>query len=566
MTQQLRNGSFRPWPFRHWPFRNVPLRSTSSAPAPRPLSAGRDASYVSRPRLEAALTTALAHGDNLVVYGPSHQGKTMLLTRCLPPDSIVIECRPDFGRAQIYRVILSSLGYAVLVEKKRSGKASATVKLGVGPFGGEANAEGGLEQTMQPVTVDLKNPSEVALLISRIKNLPWLVLNNFQLLDSGTKRTLLFDLSTFAERPGMRMMVIGAWPNEDYLEELEPAMAGKFRYLQVPLWTTEELRHAAAQWSALPGHNGAGAHHLKEFLDLAAGDVSLFRALLEGAALRGDGEPAATAIQDMVIGRFRRGLSTKLQALFAERDTYVGYLALKPSVRQVINPKFVPSPDVTEGDYLRTAINPETNQPWADGGQVVLDQNNHPQYLEAPSRQPVSMNIDIAHYLLRKFHAAAQQGRHRLDLADLVAGFADYPDPPPVKLDPSRLRAVFVRFAEVQRESLIVPAMLTVDGAGQAMEIVDRRLYLYLRSVSIEDLDDLLDSALPRTMPAPRRRNKVSIDLTDAEKAALAAEPAEEPAEEPEAEPETEPETESVTQPDTKSQKESEYTADSARQ
>ena len=34
-----------------------------------------------------------------------------------------------------------------------------------------------------------------------MKRLPWLVLNNFQLLDNGTKENLLFDLALFAERP-----------------------------------------------------------------------------------------------------------------------------------------------------------------------------------------------------------------------------------------------------------------------------------------------------------------------------------------------------------------------------
>jgi len=136
-----------------WPFNKI--SSWKQAHVSGSLEVAADAAYVSRPKIEAALAGAVARGENLVLYGPSHQGKTVLLTRQIPSDAIVIECRPDFKRAQIYRVILSNLGYAVLVEKKRKGKASTTVKLSIGAFGGEANAEGGLEQTMQPVTVDL---------------------------------------------------------------------------------------------------------------------------------------------------------------------------------------------------------------------------------------------------------------------------------------------------------------------------------------------------------------------------------------------------------------------------
>ena len=216
-----------------WPFRKT-------ARLPGPLGRGstadpKDWFYVSRPRIEQAVAGALAQGDNLVIYGPSHQGKTLLLSRQFAAaDSIYIECRPDFKRTQIYRVALSSLGYAVLVEKTRRGKASTTVKLGLASVGAEASAEGELEQVMQSVTVDLKNPSEVAHLISRIKRLPWLVFNNFQLLDSATKRSLLFDLTFFAERPNIRIIIVGAWSSEDYLEEIEPALAGKLRYVLVP--------------------------------------------------------------------------------------------------------------------------------------------------------------------------------------------------------------------------------------------------------------------------------------------------------------------------------------------
>jgi hypothetical protein len=507
-----------------WPFNKI-----SGRKGPRvsgSLQAPGDAAYVSRPNIEAALASAVARGENLALYGPSHQGKTMLLARQMPSDAVVIECRPDFKRAQIYRVILSSLGYAVLVEKKRSGKASATVKLGVGAFGGEANAEGGLEQTMQPVTVDLKNSSEVALLISRIRNLPWIVLNNFQLLGSGTKRTLLFDLATFADRPGMRIMVVGSWPNEDYLEELEPALAGRFHYLEVPMWSNDELREAASQWISNAKKPCAGSGNFEEFLELAAGDISLFRALIEGSVFKSNaaGKAAdgssAPSVQEMVLGRFRRGLSTKLQAIYAERDSYAEYLALQPITRLALNPKFIPTPGLAEKDYLRTSINPETSQPYANGGEVRLDEHRNPQYIEVPGKKVVSMRIDIVRYLLRQFHAVVHKGLHKIDLVTLVQDFENYPTPGPIELEKSRLKAALLRFGEVQRGALVVPALLGADSTGKAMEIVDRRLFLYLQRIDIGDLIELLESAQPRLLPSPRRRNQISREMTEDEKTA----------------------------------------------
>lgn len=487
--------------------------------------------YVARPHIEKAIANALARGDNLVVYGPSHQGKTLLLSHLLDPrDAIYIECRPDFKRTQIYRVALSSLGYAVLVEKKRRGKASATVKLGLASSGAEASAEGELEHVMQAVTVDLKNPSEVAHLIARIKHLPCIVLNNFQLLDSGTRKNLLFDLAFFTERPNIRIVIVGSWNNEDYLEEIEPAVAGKFKYVQVPTWTEPELRQAAAQWIQQTPALGDCTPHLGEFLTLAGGDISLFRALVEAsvdkdATVPGQKASAASVrpIQAMVLGRFRRGLRTKLKTVFAQREAYVTYLAVQASSRFELNPDFHPTPNLAESDYLRTNIDPHTNQPYSDGRVVLLDENSNPQYLEQQTAEMITMQAEIVRFLLRQFHRAVQQDSNKIDLATLTRAFAEQLLPKPIAVDQAKLKLAFKRFDEVQRQSLIVPRMLTLDEAGEAMEIGDRRLYLYLKSIDLEDLEELLDDAQPRVTPKARRRSLISSEMTGDEQDAYIA-------------------------------------------
>jgi len=489
-----------------------------------------DAFYVSRPRIEKSIADILAHGDNLVIYGPPHQGKTKLLTRQLAAaDSVVIECSPGFKRTQIYRVALSSLGYALLVEKTKKGKASATVKLGIASLGlgAEATAEEEMDQVMHSVTVDLKNPSEVAHLISRMKHLPWLVLDNFQLLDNGTKSNLLFDLSFFAERPGIRIIVVGDWSQDDYLEEIEPAVAGKFKHVFVPPWSVGELREAATQWSAHSNAVSAVMPHLDEFVTLAGGDISLFRALVEGcidssrsASSRTTAAPVLSP-QAMVIGRFRRGLTTRLKAIFDEREIYVKYYALETSTDFAVNPSFRPIRNAVETDYRRTTIDPLTNQPYPDGRAMLLDRDGHTQYIEQITGTVVEKQAEVVSFLLRKFHNAVQQGSSKIDLASLAHEFGEQLRPRPIALDESRLREIFVKFDEVQRQALIVPNMLAV--VGNTMQIVDRRLFLFLQSVSLEDLEDLLDNVQPRTTPKVRRRNRLSPEWTDADKAAYIA-------------------------------------------
>lgn len=509
-----------------WPFRK--MRHTASSLVRRATVEPLDPFYVSRPGIEEAITSVLRRGENLAIYGPPRQGKTTLLGRQLrPTDSVYIECRPGFKRTQIYRVALSSLGYAVLVQKKRRGKASTTVKLGLAGAGAEAGAEAESEQVLQSVTVDLKNPSEVAHLISRITNLPKLVLNNFQLLDSTTKKNLLYDLAFFTERPNIRVVIVGAWSNVDYLEDIEPAVSGKFRYVYVPTWSEEELRRAVAQWSAHAKALDAIGPRLDEFLSLAAGDISLFRALVDSfieksGRVAGQSAPPSTTlpIRDMVLGRFRRGLSTKLRSIFAQRGTYITYTAVKAAPRLVANPKFHAIPNASPNDYLRTSINPQTNQPYGGGRSVLLDRKGNPQFIEQPSGVLEDRTTDIACFLLRRFHSAVKQGSTKIGLASLAHDFAEQFLPDAVALDEARLQAVFARFDEVQRRALVVPQMFALDATGDAMEIVDRRLTLFLEGMSIDDLEDVLDDFQPMSVPNVRRRNHVSLNITEEEEAA----------------------------------------------
>jgi hypothetical protein len=63
----------------------------------------------------------------------------------------------------------------------------------------------------------------------------------------------------------------------------------------------------------------------------------------------------------------------------------------------------------------------------------------------------------------------------------------------------------------VQREALVVPALLNVSSSGETMEITDRRFILFLKGIDIEDLMELMDEAQPYQRPTPRRRNQISV-------------------------------------------------------
>jgi hypothetical protein len=458
-----------------WPFRKS-LLARSPGKESRPKTKLPDAFYVSRPILEHDVSSALKRGEHLVIYGPPRQGKTRLLMRHhLDAEPIYIECRPGFKRTQIYRVALSSIGYSVLVERKKGGKASANVKLGLMSSGIQASAGRDLEEVTQTITVDLKNPSEIAHLVSRVKTLPHVVLNDFQLLDATTKRNLLFDLRIFAERPSIRVVIVGAWPNEDYLEEIEPAVTGIFRYVLVPTWSEQELRGAYALWSERGLLRPSSGVRLEQSLSLSGGDISLFRALATGdwhhSAEDLSVATSRSRAETLVLDRFGRALGIKLKALLSQRTSYLTYLSLKVSKHLAANPKFRHSGGPRAWTIEQSRRDPITHEPWPKGRQVMLDREGNPQYIEETTGVLEVVSTDTVRFLLRKVHSAVQEGKSDVSLRELATQFVEESRPLPVAIDKSKLRAVFSRFDEAQRKALVAPPLLYTDAVKEAIEI-----------------------------------------------------------------------------------------------
>ena len=123
-------------------------------------------------------------------------------------------------------------------------------------------------------------------------------------------------------------------------------------------------------------------------------------------------------------------------------------------------------------------------------------------------------------FLLRKFHSAVKQGSNKVELTTLAREFGEQLFPTPIALDETKIRTVFVRFNEVQRQAFIVPHMFAVDSTTDVMAIVDRRLALFLQSIGLDDLEELLDEVRPSRPLSARRRNYVSLELTRSEQAA----------------------------------------------
>ncbi len=229
-----------------WPWRSTKTVASEA----QSIAASR---FVDRRNYNAELRERLERRESIVIFGPPRQGKTTLVARHLNSDnSIYVECQPGFKRTQIYRLILSNLGYAITLESKSRRKGSCNIDIGL--FGNKFTgaAEGEMEKNWQQINIDLGNASEVAHLISRIPEVPCIIFNHFDLLDKNTQINLLFDLVFFIERSKLRFVIVGSWTNDDYLDVLESSISGKISRVMVDFWSPDEMREFYAIRAHVP--------------------------------------------------------------------------------------------------------------------------------------------------------------------------------------------------------------------------------------------------------------------------------------------------------------------------
>lgn len=429
-------------------------------------------------------------------------------------------------RAHIYRLALSAVGYAVLTEKKKKGAVSTTVKLKLGGVGAEGKAAGEVEQTLHAVTVDLKNSTEVAHLISKLGVSPWLVLDDFESLGNGTKRKLLRDFKFFVDTSSVRVVILGTWSQSDYLEEIEPLVAGKFSYVMVPTWSDAELRRAVEQWIKTSPNLQLSEDDLVSCLKLAGGDVSLFHSLVNASERLGVDSKTSNSLlwrETMIVSRFRRSLHRKLKNLFAQRDIYISYLYVMITTGDAPNPKYQQVTDPVVAGYKKTRIDWAQNESSRRRDEMWIDLDGNPEFIQAISGKIAKDQIEILSVVLIKLCRAARDGLTSISLTALAAQTRDLLGSVPISFDESILKGVIARLNDVQRREQIIPPMLSVDDTSDTIEIVDRRLFLYFQTVDESDLAELINSVSPGYRVNPRSRNNVSQGISQPEASALIA-------------------------------------------
>ncbi|CTP93319.1 hypothetical protein XTPLMG728_3691 [Xanthomonas translucens pv. poae] len=222
------------------------------------------ASYIEREKVDELFIDALRHGNELIVYGSSKQGKTSLLLKNLKDDQYVkVECSPQTQPIDIYKSILRQLDISFIESETASSSSEHGAKAGAGfkikiPMIGETgiNAEAADKSTTATtqfsryIEYNLALAQDVAEILISNKVRKYLVLENFHYLPTEVQESLAFDLRAFQDH-GVIFIILGIWREANRLVQFNGDLLDRITEIPVEPWDPGDFKRVIKKGALL---------------------------------------------------------------------------------------------------------------------------------------------------------------------------------------------------------------------------------------------------------------------------------------------------------------------------
>lgn len=204
-------------------------------------------SYVDRGELDAIFGRLIRRKQqHIAIRGASKSGKSWLRQKVLT-NPIIVQCRWGYAVENIYKDALARLDIELTVEKTTgrgfSGKVKAKGEAGfklIAKASGELEVVGEITQEVvkQSVGKDIQDLEFVASLIRESARV--LVIEDFHYMGVEEQRKFAFDLKTLWDYRTL-VVVVGVWTSENMLISLNTDLADRIQEIKVS-WSKNDLK------------------------------------------------------------------------------------------------------------------------------------------------------------------------------------------------------------------------------------------------------------------------------------------------------------------------------------
>lgn len=450
--------------------------------------------YVARPNISSAVEDLLDRRLSFCLYGAPGQGKTQFLYTILKDRKVIlIECQSKLKRPQIYRIILSRVGYSVEIGQKRQATINADGGISIFETGFKTKKSNFTERSTTSVTVDLGNPTELAHVLANIVDPPCIVLNNFHDLNGNTKRNTLRDLQFLSESSDVQFAIVGNWSESYYLDQYCPGFSSKFHMVKFPVWTKSELTQFAREYCDHYKLDQLPEEQLAALVEEADSDLTYFSSFLN---IIQDVDPShmivnrpefsepnivnlLSAAKEQLFNRNRSVFYDRISS-FVQKDAGVCFV-WRPDVtlKEVPNPNYVHSPAAEVSTHTRQAV-------------AQFDDSGRPRTMEVAVVGYSLTPLSLSRRLIMMASQTCQAGKKAFGLDELRKHIEKVALSDTVEIDSLALARNVRRTIDIQRRSGIFPVLLSVSPSGDKIRVDDRLFVEFLKRESNEDLLDAI--------------------------------------------------------------------------
>lgn len=472
-----------------------------------------DTKVFDRESLKTKLNDTLSTGRHLVVYGPPGQGKTTLLRGLIrSKESLLVDCRSNLARKDIYRILLTWSGYSVSLERKRSGKLGGKASLTIFGVGINGDTSGEVENKYQQLQADLTKGTEVCSLIKETKPPKYIILNNFDFLSDSTQSAVASELGIFEEQSDLRFILIGRWSDRYYVEKLSPELSGRLEKIHVPLWSKSDLLSYISSSSSVSGAPIVENECQEYIAGVCNGDIGLFNRLARlyyelkldsGFSFLG----FQAEVKKYLVDRFLDINFLRILDFMFLRDLLVSFSV----TREVVNYR---TRSLVADDLLGLESAAKLQGIMIDHTKVsetATGKLSLPYEEQYTASERTDYGVYLGHWLFRRFFLSDEQDYNKtFSVDELARDFTDQFLAGANPIDEKKLRRCIQSVGRMQSKNGVTPEIAGVSASHKEVSVTDTQLIAYFDYADKEDFESDLEEyvdGLQLLRKAKRRNN-----------------------------------------------------------
>lgn len=207
--------------------------------------------YIER-NIDSVFIENITHGNHIVVFGSSKQGKTSLRKYHLKEhEYISLNCINTWSLEDVFKAILKAVGFVQDIEVKTQKTRKASGGLNFWKIKADVAAERQVARTGKVLEINTQDPNDI---VSVLKESGFdkkiISIDDFHYLSEEVQKSFSTALKVFHDNSQIKFLITAVWSG-DRLSILNGDLQGRITAINADIWSTSDLKELISVSEAL---------------------------------------------------------------------------------------------------------------------------------------------------------------------------------------------------------------------------------------------------------------------------------------------------------------------------